>query len=559
MAHGVKYREGPKLHQTLHGYADGHRQLAGSATLKPRDTKTMLVLSDISGPGARIDEMGYLTGYPLAESGVYALARTWAAPEMPRPGCAWTHTLLIDFADLATLASLADLIPLFKRPRVSSFSDYGTVLTLGDESDGTTLTDAAKTWSRRVLTGLYEKPSSRVVAVRPAGIEVDPVVLAIWSQQWPRLRRGFRFCTLAAADRSSDGHIFDLQLLPSMDRSVRTRFPGAFDTEDAESSTRPWLDDALTDLARPDALGLRSFLRRIGADVATGRDAFRPLCQLHQLVDAFKSRPEAIDDAIALLQDELGSVQARAARAIVANAALDQADELDDDALDFLLQHLELVDADALARSAVRVGRAVWSRDPGRLVPMLEAGGPLQIVPERTLRALRADEVAQGLRQAPALMQAALGHRPDIVTEPAFWSRDVASDDGAFAVIAQANELRASALTALIIAQRDDLSARAVRELGASEVLRAVALEFARNSGDAPAFYLWVAAAAADPSAVAQFLADDPALPRALLVTLAHAIPPDAVPNDYGVDPWLSAVRNASGAVSEGVATFLNA
>jgi hypothetical protein len=58
MAHGVKRSGALKVHQTLHGYSDGHRQLASSVTLKPRDIKTMLVLSDISGPGARIDDRG---------------------------------------------------------------------------------------------------------------------------------------------------------------------------------------------------------------------------------------------------------------------------------------------------------------------------------------------------------------------------------------------------------------------------------------------------------------------------------------------------------------------
>ena len=76
MAHGVMAAQKPKLQQALHGYADGHRQLALSTTLKPRDQKALLALSDISGPGARLDDDGYLTGYPLLESGFYALART---------------------------------------------------------------------------------------------------------------------------------------------------------------------------------------------------------------------------------------------------------------------------------------------------------------------------------------------------------------------------------------------------------------------------------------------------------------------------------------------------
>ena len=86
MAHGLTVVQAPQLHQALHGYADGHRQLALSTTLRPRDQKRLLALSDISGPGAHLSEDGYLTGYPLTESGYFALGRTWPAPEMPRPG-----------------------------------------------------------------------------------------------------------------------------------------------------------------------------------------------------------------------------------------------------------------------------------------------------------------------------------------------------------------------------------------------------------------------------------------------------------------------------------------
>ncbi len=44
MAHGVKRGHTIKLHQALHGYAEGHRQLAVSVPLKKNDVKTMLVV-----------------------------------------------------------------------------------------------------------------------------------------------------------------------------------------------------------------------------------------------------------------------------------------------------------------------------------------------------------------------------------------------------------------------------------------------------------------------------------------------------------------------------------
>ena len=558
MADGVPHGERMTLQQTLHGYSDGHRQLAASVTLNPPDGKSMLVLSDISGPGAGIDEAGYLTGYPLTEFGAYALARTWAAPEMPRPGCVWTHSILIDFADLATLGSLDSLVSLFRRPHGSYFGDYGKPLTPGIGSNGVALTDADKAWSRHVLAGLYGEPSSRIIAARPIGVDVDRVILALWSQQWPRLRRAFRFCTLAVSDRSSKGTSFDLQLLPSMDRSVRRRFSDAIDAETTEAHGDSWLVEAGTDLAHPDASGLRTFLRRIGGDVAMARWAFRPLCQLHRIVEDFRSRPEAIGEAITLLQDELGSVEALAARGIVASAALAHGGEINDATLDFLLRHLELVENDDLAKAAVRVGCAVWSREPGRLVPLLEGGDTLRVIPQRTFEALSLSELAEGLGRVPALAQDALTYRPELVTEPKFWSQDLTIEDDAFAVIARLDEGRAAALDALVAAQRNDLAPRAVGQFGPAAVLEVVgsALEYDPESRGLDR---WLAAAASDPLAVSQYFATGSEKPRALLVALARVLPPDVVPNEIGVDPWLIAAQGAIGSVSEGHAAYLNA
>ena len=104
------------LHQTLHGYGEGHRLIAGSVSLPPPDARSMLILSNSSGGEVRLPAKGYLTGYPLGGSGKYVLARTWAAPEMSRPGCVWTHSLLIDFSDLARLVSVEGLDELFHPP-----------------------------------------------------------------------------------------------------------------------------------------------------------------------------------------------------------------------------------------------------------------------------------------------------------------------------------------------------------------------------------------------------------------------------------------------------------
>ena len=175
MANVIERDNTLQIHQTLHGYSDGHRLITGSLLVKQPDAKLMLSLSDLPAPGAPVHESGYLTGYPLASTGVYALARTWPAPEMPRPGCVWTHTLLIEYADLATLADLRQLLELFRRPEKDNTS-YALPLQHREASQPATVEDGEL--ARHLLAALYGHPNDKVVAASTAPQAVaDSVVL----------------------------------------------------------------------------------------------------------------------------------------------------------------------------------------------------------------------------------------------------------------------------------------------------------------------------------------------------------------------------------------------
>ena len=78
--------------------------------------------------------------------------------------------------------------------------------------------------------------------------EAEELALAIWSQQWPRLRHSFRSCTLSGADRSSPGADFDLQMVPPQETSIRSRFPKAFEPSWARLPGGDWVEVAVDDL-----------------------------------------------------------------------------------------------------------------------------------------------------------------------------------------------------------------------------------------------------------------------------------------------------------------------
>src|SRR5579863_6633039 len=153
--------KGVLLHQLLHGYSDGHRLIESS--FRPQDdlTRLMLRMSDISGNGMVPGFEEYLTGYPLPSIDSYALAKTWSAPEMPRPGCVWTHTIVIRNEDLANLNNLAVLSELFSRPIGTLKGDYKTHIEFSSHSSDNTAHDfigPSELQSRRILKSYYENP-----------------------------------------------------------------------------------------------------------------------------------------------------------------------------------------------------------------------------------------------------------------------------------------------------------------------------------------------------------------------------------------------------------------
>jgi hypothetical protein len=341
------------VQQTLHGYGDGHRLLAGSASLPAQDVRTMLVLSDVSGSSTHLPKSGYLTGYPLSNSGKFVLARTWPAPEMSRPGCVWTHSLVIDFADLATLQSASDLTALFRRPHGEPSGLYEKSAEIRPSTIAQPPVVSQPSAAAALLGALYGKPRQKVVA-QYSGEHDEILMLALWMQQWPRLRRSFRFCSFSAADRSTSSDVFDLQLV---EKSERQRFNDS--VTPSPHHLLPELTPLLDDLLFPDQSGLRTFLRNVGGDVTTGRSAMLPLNELFNalyVVDSLDLRA-----AIEVL-DELGPSQARGARISVVDRALDEVERLDDHLFQFVIETAPsepLLQSRLLVGSEARYGNAI--------------------------------------------------------------------------------------------------------------------------------------------------------------------------------------------------------
>jgi hypothetical protein len=254
-----------RTHQFVHGYRDGHRMLAGSTTLDPDVARRIDRLSDASGQQPSGDNDGYLTGYPLPGRG-FALARTWYDDDAPRPNAVWTHTLVLPPSVLAA-HSLYPLIDSFSRPSADRLDQYMEPLDLAHIA-------LSMAWQAPVaplellkdllskLYGLDESP----VAAECVGVATrNDIALAVWSQQWPRLRRTFAFCSGALEPRTiAKGSPFALLLGPPGAHLMRwsLSLQGRVDDDVAQALA--------LDLYEPGHL--RELLWTVGAD--TGRRRF---------------------------------------------------------------------------------------------------------------------------------------------------------------------------------------------------------------------------------------------------------------------------------------------
>lgn len=210
------------LDHALYGYRRGHELLATSTELRPESRSALLVLTDMSGPSLVPGFESYLTGIPLPADDIYALARTWYAPEMRRPGCVWTHVLLLKRDIIAQIQNLADLRALFHRPQTADLElleFYARPVSLGNQGARETESLPINTMAGLLDTFYSSMLPLMIPSSRPS--EYEALVLALWSHLGPRARFAFTFCTGSMSIRKFKGENLVFQVIaPEVRRQV---------------------------------------------------------------------------------------------------------------------------------------------------------------------------------------------------------------------------------------------------------------------------------------------------------------------------------------------------
>jgi hypothetical protein len=280
-----------KLNQALFGYSDGHRLLSASLQFAPREMERLLILSDIAPNAATAGAEGYWTGSPLPDSGRYAIIRTWPATEMSRPGCVWSHVLIVDHESIERVWDVTSLSRFFIRPNLQEgFEQYKYLVTSNLEIDPTTNLSRKDTES--VLQSVYLERQGEDDHL--SQVLLGAALCAIWSQQWPALRNSFRFRTL---QRTSPSRKNILQFDFTLDNLERKKLK-----EDPQSGI--WMRTAADDLITPkQPTVFRQYLREHGSLLPPTTASFRILGLAFMLRYANNGSIRAVEELFNLVEE----------------------------------------------------------------------------------------------------------------------------------------------------------------------------------------------------------------------------------------------------------------
>lgn len=527
-----------RIEQALYGYRDGHRRLAGSAEpLEPSAEQTMLVLSDLAAPGAKSFD-AYLTGFPLPGASRYVLARTWPADEIHRPGAVWTHALLIPFARLAHIDDPGDMLAAFRRPSHNDpegLNFYRTPASLDSDSQQTAkLIDHGALQS--TLAALYQAPHAPVVVPGLANPDADQLVMTLWRQQWPRLRRRFSFCTWTTIARRINSRSMDLYITPAGTARSLLRDLGEAVMADQKTPIHEWVETLTADALSHQPTELRDFLWRYAADVDAARQAMRPLLDVRETLRRH-DRPTVSD--LSNLAGLICSSFPDSGDAVSLKRALfgppdDRTHGSDDD--DVLLALVEHPPPclDPKSLEVQRRSKGMWASPPNHVRRLLlastdrdAASSALTVAIVQGLASTASATELRLLHSEPALVGVLANARIDLLRIPAAWPEMGEEQERLLAVIDASHnpELQQHVVEGTWTTARDELVEALDDRIGPEEVVAAV-IETGESRGWSRSAPSWMQQLSEHSEITVSLLSDRPAISPKTAAALAGQLDP---------------------------------
>ncbi len=541
------------VHQALHGYADGHRLLASSSDVGREASGLMLVLSDMSGPTMIPGFESYLTGYALSED-LYVVARTWYAPEMPRPGCVWTHSLLFSSIDLGRVQDLRTLPNVFRRPHENSDSDYRQPLHLSLSTRTTSPSFVRREEAAQLISTVYGEDERPVFVLSDNSDLYEALVLSLWAQQWPALKQTFSFCTGSLALRKLHDDPLDVQVIPASRsaRFERNSPDGMFlDLKDMDEVDSPrWASEAAADVVDR-GTDIRGFMWEHAHGIETRRGAFQRLASAYvRWMDVLGGQASA-----ASLVEELGtSFPAVSEATELKRVLLDRSPHVPEETLlEGLVrtQHAAAFDAEELGIKDR--AKALWATNRQSIETLiLLLAGKRKISPVADALLSGAAE-AIGPRDAirlaarrPVVMPALVSRNLSLAKSPAIWADGGSGQKLVLSTLARgrlSRRDRRSIVGAMVRSGNAELPANLISSLGGEAITWV--LEWLNSPGtfeELPQH--WTKALQDNTSELVTWFERASKLEPSVAVTLAKLLDPlSPTVRHRGTEPWLKALK----------------
>ena len=207
----------------LHGYKLGHNYIQGSIVLpSTHDMDKIATLSDWSEYVGINNERDYITAYPLDESPYYVVAMTWYADGMRRPGCVWTHSLLIHKDDLIKITDFCNLLYLFEVPLTENFESYSTPRAFVEDAKeaATHLSDIGENRAAEVYESLLSTTPSFILSEFTSQ-QSQKLLLTLLNYLPTEIMKNKSICSGTASPRAYDGKYLSLQFVTHDGNAVK--------------------------------------------------------------------------------------------------------------------------------------------------------------------------------------------------------------------------------------------------------------------------------------------------------------------------------------------------
>lgn len=274
------------INQLLHGYNNGHHLIAGSVSLPLGDADRMSYLSDWSGYVNPLDkDTVYITLYPLEESQNYVVAKSWYADEMSRPGCVWTHSLILNMGTLGQKFSFYDLLNLFRRPEREGddFMSYTKPIELVEgnvQSERQKLEGIDPTRFMFLAAHLLERQKPCVYAIEKESELYIELCMRIIQNMPYGIAKELSLCSGSANPRKFGTGFYSLQFVTGKGETLTEPYPDNAGKPKADPGFQFWLDAVLN--GRND---VAQMLHRFSEDIGNDSTRFLATVNLLRLLD----------------------------------------------------------------------------------------------------------------------------------------------------------------------------------------------------------------------------------------------------------------------------------